>query len=110
MYFNEILKQVSKPSRYIPIEKNPYKKEDDLYKIALVNAGNYESSITSLFFQSLYALVIDSKKYTPFRFFKPDNDYLSLVIEEKKYPHLPWHHVVLYCDDPQFNTTSECDL
>ena len=84
MYFNEILKQVSKPSRYIPIEKNPYKKEDDLYKIALVNAGNYESSITSLFFQSLYALVIDSKKYTPFRFFKPDNDYLSLVIEEKK--------------------------
>ena len=83
MYIEHILKQVSKPSRYIPIEKNPFVINEEFEKIALLNAGNYESSITSLFFQSLYHIVMDSKWARPVRYFRPENDYLSLLLESE---------------------------
>jgi radical SAM-linked protein len=76
MTIDSILKKVIKPSRYKPIETIPYVFSEENEKLAVFNLGNYESQISSLDFQTLFALLAESKKFQPFRFFMPDYDFL----------------------------------
>jgi radical SAM-linked protein len=79
MNFNYFLRQVQKPAKYISSEEITYNINLNGEKVALFYNGSYEESITSVAFQSLFAVFADQTGFSPHRFFMPEDDFLDLL-------------------------------